>query len=504
MISAARTEALTVARGSHAEPAFEAAPLMAGVRAAQARWARVPLSSRLSIAREIRRLMAENASGLARASAFARSRPPVEALTSEVLPLIEACRFLEREAKALIAPRRMGRRGLPIWLRGVRSEIHREPLGVVLIIGPGNYPLFLPGVQLLQALIAGNGVLLKPGIGATAAATVLLSLICRAGIDPELVALLPESSDAARAAIAANPDKVLFTGSAATGEKIRADLAPRTTPSIMELSGCDAVIVRADADIELVVKALVFGLELNGGATCISPKRVFVARDVAPELEAKLADALRSFPENGIVIGSPLAGRMRTVLGDAVAGGARMIAGEIRENGTIAGPVVMAGVSQEAQLLREDFFAPVASLVSVVDDREALLCANDSAYGLAASIFTQDEAAARSLAAGIDAGTVTINDIIVPTADPRLPFGGRKLSGNGFTRGAEGLLELTVPKVVTLSRGKFRPAFFPSHPGDEAVFLSYLQLAHQRGLASRLGAILNFIKSIHRRIRTKN
>ena len=144
-------------------------------------------------------------------------------MTAEVLPLAEACRFLEREAGKVLAARRLGRRGRPLWLAGVRSEIHREPLGVILIIGPGNYPLLLPGVQLIQALAAGNAVLLKPGIGGTAAPRRRCAeLVVRAGFDPQLVALLPESSEAARCAIAARPDKVLFTGSAATGEKILA------------------------------------------------------------------------------------------------------------------------------------------------------------------------------------------------------------------------------------------------------------------------------------------
>ena len=175
----------------------------------------------------------------------------------------------------------------------MRSEIHREPLGVVLIIGPGNYPLFLPGVQLIQALAAGNAVLLKPGIGGTPAAQALSKLVIRAGIDPQLVAVLAESREAAGCAIEAHPDKVLFTGSAATGEKILEQLAPHLIPATMELSGCDAVMVRADADLELVVRALVFGLRLNAGATCMSPKRVLVHRSIATELEGRLAENLR-------------------------------------------------------------------------------------------------------------------------------------------------------------------------------------------------------------------
>ena len=143
------------------------------------------------LVRELRRLIAENALQLAQASASARGRPARESLTAEVLPLAEACRFLERSAPRVLAARRLGRRGLPLWLAGVRAEIHREPLGVVLIIGPGNYPLLLPGVQLIQALAAGNAAVLKPGVGGTPAARALIGLLGRAGFDPQLVALLP-------------------------------------------------------------------------------------------------------------------------------------------------------------------------------------------------------------------------------------------------------------------------------------------------------------------------
>ena len=125
--------------------------------------------------------------------------------------------------------------------------------------------------------------------------------------------------------------------------------------------------------------------------------------------------------------------------------------------------------------------------------------ANDCPFALAASIFTRDESAARLLAARLNVGVVTINDLIIPTADARLPFGGRRRSGFGVTRGAEGLLELTAPKVVTVSRGKFRPAFDAPQPGDEAMFNAYLKLTHGRGLKSRWAALVSLIRSISRR-----
>ena len=404
-------------------------------RAAQLPWSRTPLVRRLIFIRELRRLIAENGSQLAAASASARQRPALESLTAEVLPLAEACRFLERDAEKILAPRRLGRRGLPLWLAGVRSEIHREPFGVILVIGPGNYPLLLPCVQIIQALAAGNAVLLKPGIGGTSAARAFCELVIRAGFDPQLVALLPESVNAARAAIAARPDKVVFTGSAQTGETILAQLATGLIPATMELSGSDAVIIRADADLGLAVRALVFGLALNNGATCISPRRAFVHQNIVEQLEHRL----------------------------------------------------------------ETIFDPGFSIVAVADDDEAIERANDCPFALGASIFSRDESIARSLAARINAGIVTINDLIVSTADARVPFGGRGRSGFGVTRGAEGLLELTTVKVVTVSRSKFRPAFDPPQLGDEQMFQAYLKLTHGRGLKFRWRALLSLVRISSRR-----
>lgn len=510
MNTAEKPTRATVVNSADADATAVVARAMAAASVAQSRWSRTPLSRRLELVRELRRLIADNAVELAKASASTRHRPAIESLTAEVLPLAEACRFLERNAGRLLGARRIKKWGRPLWLTGVRSEIHREPLGVILIVGPGNYPLLLPGVQLVQALAAGNAVLLKPGVSGMLAAQALTELVVRAGFDPQLVTVLPEPSEASHCAIEAHPDKVLFTGSAAVGEKILGQLAPHLIPATMELSGCDAVLVRHDADLDLVVRALVFGLRLNAGATCMSPKRVLVHRSIASELEGRLAQNLcrgrcnenRRSNHNPGSLAMATSERLRGVLDDALSRGANLIAGEISEDGSLTLPLVLGGVSTSSRLLREDIFAPVLAVVTVADDQEAMFRANDCPFALGASIFSRAESVARGLAARINAGVVTINDLIIPTADPRLPFGGRGRSGFGVTRGAEGLLELTIPKVITVTRGKFRPAFDPPHGSDEALFSAYLTLAHGRGLKSRWAALVSLITTIFRRSRS--
>lgn len=475
------------------EPAL-VATLAIRVRSAQARWARTPLEQRLKCIRRLRSLIAAHGQRLAVAAADVRRCSAAEALVTEVIPFAEACRFLERDTKSLLAPRRLGLRGRPLWLTGVWSEIHREPHGVVLIIGPGNYPLLLPGVQMIQALVAGNGSLLKPGLGTSAVTRELVDLMVASGFDPDLIAVLPESSAVARAAILGRPDKVIFTGSAETGEKILAQLAPQLIPATMELSGCDAVIVRSDADLDLVVKALAFGLKLNNGATCMAPKRVFVAAARATELEGRLAQVLRKGQAE-----LPANPRLNLLLEEALARGAHVIAGDISSDGAIIGPLVLGGVAPETALLRADIFAPVLAIVTVANDDEAVMRSNDCPFALTVSVFSRDEGAARGLATQVRAGVVTINDLILPAADARTPFGGRGRSGFGVTQGAEGLLEMTVPKVVTVTRSKFRPAFAPLRTGDAVLFASYLALTHGSGLPDRWRALITLLRNVFRR-----
>jgi acyl-CoA reductase-like NAD-dependent aldehyde dehydrogenase len=444
------------------------------LRQAQQRWVALPVRERLKLVRKLRALIAEEAEALSKASADARDRPVGESVTAEVFPLAEACRFLERNAPKLLRTTRFGRRGRPLWLGGVRSEIHRDALGVILIIGPGNYPLFLPGVQLMQALVAGNAVILKPGVGGSAVATKLLDLIQRAGFDPDLVRLLPDTVEAATAAIEARPDKVIFTGSAVTARKILAQLAEKMIPAVIEASGCDAVIVRADADPDLVVQALAFSLTLNAGATCMAPKRLFLHRSLADEIRRKLAAALSGMPSASI----PLPDHHRALIDEARKNGASLLGED---------PMVLDGVPRDSRLWREDIFGAVVLVADCADDAEAIARTNDCPFALGAAIFSRDEKAAAFISKQLSVGLVTINDLIVSSADARLPFGGRRSSGYGVTRGAEGLLEMTFPKAVTSVRGKLRPAFQPLTPRLLGWMLFYLRMTHSIGLGRRFG-----------------
>ncbi len=408
---------------------------LASARSAQRRWARFPLRQRLALVRRWRHQLAENASLLAQLTAQPNERPVTEKLVSEVIPLLDACRFLEREGRWILRARRMAGRGRPLWLSGSSFTIERKPFGVILIVGPRNFPLFLPGVQMLQALVAGNAVLLKPAEGCTAPLRWLVDQLMNLGLKEEhLIQLLPEAPAAAQEAVREGVDKVIFTGSSENGRHLLGLMAKGNTPGVLELSGADVVIVRQDADLDRAARAVSFGRTLNDGQTCMAPALILAHREVIFDLTKRL------------------------------------------------GELSVAGLEIRS-------FGDDQDVVSLMRSRE---------YGLGAAIFSADAMMADQLAHQLPTGFVTINDLIVPTADPRFPFGGVRASGFGTTRGAEGLLEMTYPQVVAVRRNRWLPHLQQGQPGDEDIFLAYARLVHGRG-ARRIQSLRDFWRAMRQR-----
>lgn len=466
--------------------------MMPRARVAQRGWGDRSLRDRLRVVRRFRAVLAQSLEPVGAELAEVRRRPVAEVLTSELLPLLDACRFLERGAARVLAPRGAGIWGRPSWLVGARAEVRREPLGVVLVLGPGNYPLFLPACQVLQALVAGNTVVFKPAPGTSPVARRLAMLLAAAGLPEDGMQVAGESVEEARALLREGADKVVLTGSAETGRSVLSVLADSLTPATMELSGADLMVVRADADLRLAASALAYGLTLNGGATCIAPRRVWVSnRVLAPftqELRREFSTRETIHLEDG------LAGRLRPLLAEAQHLGARLVTGRITED-SIAGPLVIADLPVASPLWHEQVFGPVALVTGYTHESEVVAFARESEWALGASIFSREEKAARRLADRLPVGVVTLNDVIVPTADPRLPFGGRRSSGFGRTRGLEGLLEMTASKVISVRRGTWRPHFGPAN-GLERWLPPILRVVHADGIRSRLAGLRELLKRI--------
>lgn len=458
-------------------------------RNAQEVWGQQSVAHRASLLTELRFACADSVEDLVSEIKAVRHVSDAEILSTEVLPFFAACQFLAKNASRVLATRKLSAGGRPKWLGAAHSRVERAPWGVILILAPSNYPFFLAASQAIQALTAGNAVLLKPAPGCSGPAQLLAKLCAKSGLPTHLLQILPEKVETAQEAISVGVDKVLLTGGGETGRRVLSACAPTLTPATMELSGMDAMLIWADADPERVAQALSYGLGVNRGETCIAPRRVFVHQDIYPQLLGCLVEKVkaRAFDEE---VPEPV----RTAVDSALASGAEALHGQLAAD-KAALPLLLSDVPPDSPLWLGEHFAAVAALRVVQSDEEALEQMSDSGFALAVSIFTKDVAAANRLQKKILAGVVTINDVIVPTADPRLPFGGRGRSGFGVTRGEEGLLELTTPRVVIERRSKsWAPHFDLEHPTDRQLFLGFIRIGHSRRFSERFKSLIATIK----------
>jgi acyl-CoA reductase-like NAD-dependent aldehyde dehydrogenase len=465
-------------------------------RRAQRAWAHRPVAARLAVLRRFRQALAMQPAHLTEALVEHRGIHELEALASEVLPLADACAWLEDHASRVLATR-PARGSAPLWMAGGRVEIVREPIGLVLIIAPGNYPLFLAGVQALQALAAGNAVLLKPAPGTTTLMTRFRDALLVAGLPLDVLTLLPEDPAVVREVLADvnGPEMVIVTGSARTGRSIQQLIADGGRPVglISELSGADVSLILPDANLESVARALRFAANLNRGRTCIAPRLILVPADREAEFTGHLQ---RTFAH---LASSPYSAeesrKFAQVLSLALELGAELVP---VDHSPVA---VLRGLPLDAAFPWDDLFSPLLFIAPYRSIEEALAFQRRLPQGLGASIFGPEKMA-RKAALEMEVGCVTINDVVATTADPRLPFSARRASGFGVTRGEDGLLALTVPKAVAIQCAPVKPHWQETQPGDERILKSLLAFQHAP-LTKRFAAARDLLRAVLERKKEK-
>ena len=284
----------------------------------------------------------------------------------------------------------------------------------------------------------------------------------------------------------------MLTGSAETGRKVLHMLAEELTPSTMELSGCDAVFVLPQADLKRAAKSIAFALTMNGGATCIAPRRIFVTAESKAALCDLLTEELIDAATTSLR--PQILAQANELIAEAVASGARLLTARAADQGENFPPTVLVDVLPKMRVAHADVFAPLAAVIQVADMTEAVRIDASCPYHLGASVFGPEPHASH-WAEQIQAGCVTLNDTLIPTADPRVSFGGRGHSGWGVTRGPEGLLEMTRLKVTCERRGRWMPHFDRKVAGNPAVLTHLLKFFHGRTLSERLRSGWAFIRS---------
>lgn len=462
-MAAAREQSDPRGLGRRTDTPLEAVPhLYARARAAFLVWSRTSLRERVQLLRRLRLVIVERLDELAEVVAVATGKPLAEVVTTELLPVLDTIAYLEK-----LGPRTLRRRRMPtpLFLFGKTSYIEYRPRGVVLVISPWNYPFQLSVIPLVTALMAGNVVILKPSEVTPSVGILVEDLFTQAALSDGVIQVAHGDGSLGAALVQGRPDYIFFTGSVHTGKLIQAEAAKHLIPTTLELSGHDAMIVFADARLERAVRGAVWGAFMNCGQTCLAVERIYVERAVyrpfvrllaeqAARLEQGRCGSTFAYSDLGVMTSDRQVDIVKEHVADALAKGAKLLVGTPpdRWRGRVIPPIVLTDVTDDMLVARRETFGPVVTVAPFDTEDEAVALANASVYGLGASVWSGDRRRAEQVASRLETGSVAINDVIIPIANPHLPFGGVKQSGLGSYHGAAGLKAFSREKAVMVDR----------------------------------------------------
>jgi len=433
---------------------------VARAKAAQPQWQATPVRERIAVLRRFQQLLNEQREKVARLISSEAGKPTAEALATEVLVVLDAAEFCIRNAYRFL--REMPLPHANLAMKTKRGKLVREPYGVIGIISPWNYPFSIPAVETLSALVTGNAVVLKPSEFTPMVALELERLLLAAGLNRDLMQVVIGEGTVGAALTESAVDKLIFTGSVATGKRVGEAAARRLLPVVLELGGKDPMIVLDDADLEVASSGALWGAFMNAGQTCLSVERCYVHRSLYEAFLQKCCEKITKLRvgngiDSEVEIGPMIHERQLNIVegqvNDAVRRGGRLLAGgkRLSELGAnFYAPTLLADVTQDMRLMQEETFGPVLPVAPFDDDEEAVRLANDSNFGLAASVWTGNRARGEVIASKVKAGTVMLNDMISCFGVAEAPHGGFKQSGIGRTHGEMGLQEMVQVKYVDI------------------------------------------------------
>jgi acyl-CoA reductase-like NAD-dependent aldehyde dehydrogenase len=484
---------------------------VARARAAQPDWNDWGIRNRVKVLRGFQQILLARKSDIARRITQEAGKPCVESLLTEVLVVLDAARYLIENAFLILREQKLPHGNPAVKIKSGR--ILREPYGVIGIISPWNYPFSIPAAEVMAALVAGNAVVLKPSEFTPLIALELQSLLRAAGVPDDVLQVLPGEGATGAALVKSDIDKLVFTGSVATGRRIAQTAAERLLPVVLELGGKDPMLVLDDADPDVASSGAVWGAFVNAGQACLSVERCYVHQKLyQPFLEACVEKAGKLRVGNGLDpstdVGPMIHERQVRVVESQVeearARGARILAGgtRLRELGAnFFAPTVLADVDHRMRVVREETFGPLLPIMPFTTEQEAIRLANDSEYGLAASVWTSDRARGEAVARQIHAGTVMVNDVVSCFSISEAPHGGVKSSGVGRTHGRWGMEEMVRVKYLDsdlLPRVK-KPWWFGYGGGFEGEMQALLDLIYARPLREKMKAAVRSAGALWRR-----
>lgn len=491
-------------------PAHSAADVRAAVergRVAFRVWSAMTFKERRRAMRAVRGRLLERSEEVIETICRESGKPRFEALTMELGYVCDALTFFGRRAAKFLKEQKVS----PHLLKSKKIVVRYQPRGVVAVIAPWNFPLVMTLGEAVPALMAGNAVVIKPSEWTPLTAVLGVEIAREAfqsvGAPPDILQVVTGYGETG-GALVDEADMIGFTGSVRTGKTIAERAARRLVPVSLELGGKDPMIVLKDADLERAAAAAVWGAFMNAGQVCVSVERVYVEEPIADEFTRRVVEKTRALrqgsdadnanTEQRVDVGAmTFPKQMETVeehVRDAEARGAKILTGGRRAPnlpGQFYEPTVLTDVDHSMQIMRDETFGPVLPIMRVRDEQEALRLANDSRYGLNASVWTGDAAKGARIAAQIEVGSVCVNDVITGVAVTDAPFGGVKESGTGRRHGASGIRRFCSEQTIVIDRfGLKREAiWYPYTAKGERMMARLLGAIYSGGVARRIRAL---------------
>jgi acyl-CoA reductase-like NAD-dependent aldehyde dehydrogenase len=480
-------------------------------RVAQGAWAEVGVNGRLHVVKAFQQHLHQQKAEVARLITQEAGKPHVEALITEVMVVLDAAQFLIRHAYRLLRDEALPHGNLVMKTKAGR--IAREPHGVIGIVSPWNYPFSIPATETLAALVAGNAVVVKPSEFTSLVVLELEKMLHRAGVPRDVFQVVVGDGATGAALISSPIDKLIFTGSVATGKRVAQEAAARLLPVVLELGGKDPMLVLDDADLDVASSAAVWGAFVNAGQTCLSVERCYVHHSLYERfLEAcihktsklRVGNGAEANTDVGPMIHERQLGLVEAQVRDARERGAKVLTGgqRLTELGiNFYAPTVLAGVTHDMQVMCEETFGPVLPVMSFQNDDEAVRLANDSEFGLAASVWTRNRARGEQMARRIHAGTVMVNDTVSCFGISEAPHGGVKASGVGRTHGKFGLEEMVRIKYIASDRlaGMKKVWWYGYGEHFHRQMEGFLDMQFARGVGDRVRGALRSVGVVRRK-----
>lgn len=435
--------------------------MIAKGRAAFSIWSTLPIKERVRFFTSLRLTIVAELDAISKSIAEDTGKVLTEAIVADIMPTLDSLVHIEKHAEKMLSRQKVS---TPLLLFGSKSYIEYMPRGMVLVISPWNYPFQLAMIPVLSALVSGNTVLLKPSEVTPMVGLLIERLFKQAGFPTDVVQVVHGGKQVGAELTQKKPDYIFFTGSVRTGKIIQEIAAKELIPTTLELGGKDPMVVFADADLKRAAKGAAWGAFTNSGQVCMSVERLLVEEKILPELAQELkiivSNLRHGVAEDDDIGSMTFPGQIEIVrrhVEDALEKGAKLLTGKKPSDwdphSMFLEPMILTDVTQDMDIVQEETFGPVLPIMPFSSEEEAVGLANNTEYGLNASVWSRDSQKAQRVASKIIAGAVVINDTLITVANPHLPFGGTKNSGIGRYHGENGLRIFCHEKAIMQDMG---------------------------------------------------